>query len=50
MKEKPTVASPFLGAFPSDRTPNTSICFSLLAVFVSVNYTSEFRKRFEAAT
>jgi hypothetical protein len=45
-----TVASPFFGAFPSARVPKTSICISLFAVSVPVNYTCEFRKRFEAAT
>jgi hypothetical protein len=48
MKEKTTVCSPFLGAFPSDYILKEYI--HLFTVAIPVNYTSEFREFFEATT
>jgi len=51
--EKPTVGSPFYGVFPSDYNPKStkmSMYISLLIVENPVNYTSEFREKFEATT
>jgi hypothetical protein len=53
VREKPTVGSPFFGAFPSDRIPTATkdvIYISLLTVAIPENYTSEFRENFEATT
>jgi hypothetical protein len=48
--EKPTVGSPFFGAFPSDRMRRRmSMYIFYLYQQIPVNYTSEFREIFEAA-
>ena len=46
-KDKPTVGSPYFGAFPSDRIPKAIKASNehiLFTVTISVNYTSEFRE------
>jgi len=49
VKEKPTVASPFFRAFPSDRITNvTKVVNSLFTATIPVNYTNEFRELSEA--
>jgi hypothetical protein len=59
--DKPTVGSPFLGAFPSDRNPkatkNVSVQFFInssnsckLYQRIPLNYTSEFWEMFDAPT
>jgi hypothetical protein len=57
VKVKPTVGSPFLEAFPNDRIPKVTIQrmrhkFSSCKLYqrIPVNYTSEVREGFEAAT
>jgi hypothetical protein len=51
VKVKPTVGCPFSRAFPSDYIPKAmkvSVYISLFTAAVTVNYTSKFRKLFEA--
>jgi len=51
VKEKPTLGSPFFGAFSltaSLRRRRQSMYISLFAATIPVNYTSEFWERFEA--
>jgi len=53
VKEKPTVGSPFLERFLLTaflRRRRISVYISLFTVTIPVNYTSEFRERFEATT
>jgi hypothetical protein len=61
VKEKPTVGSPFFGAFPSDSIPQAAkgvMTSEVVPTFetdfrhaaVPANYTSEFREISEAAT
>jgi hypothetical protein len=50
MKNKPTIGSPYFGAFPSDRIPKAiknSNEHILFTVTFSVNYTREFRELLE---
>jgi hypothetical protein len=46
-KEKPTVGSPFFGAFPSDRIPKlmNDVNVHFLFTTIPVNYTSELMER-----
>ena len=52
MKEKPTVGSPFFGAFPSDRIPQlmNDVNAHFLFTTIPVNYTSELMEHLEATT
>jgi hypothetical protein len=51
VKEEPDVGSPIFGAFPSTWNPKATkdinVHFFLFTVWITVNYTTEFRKRFE---
>jgi hypothetical protein len=53
VKEKPTIGSPFFGAFPYDRIPkalkDVNYIF-LVTVAIPVNYISEFQELYEITT
>ena len=52
MKEKPTVGSPFFGAFPSDGIPKlmNDVNVHFLFTAIPVNYTGKLMERFETTT